>query len=129
VIIDQLICSPATIGTFFVTLAIIEKSSADEFLAGFKEKSWRLYLAEWVIWPPAQMINFYILPTKYRVLYDNTISLGYDVYTSYVYNEIPTPSPSSSTIKSSNNVPPAENSSTSTNQGTTVEATDIEEGL
>lgn len=79
-----------SIGTFFVTLAVVEKASADEFLEELKEKSWRLYLAEWVVWPPAQMINFFFLPLKYRVLYDNTISLGYDVYTSYVKNEIPT---------------------------------------
>jgi protein Mpv17 len=41
------------------------------------------------VWPPAQVINFYLLPTRFRVLYDNTISLGYDVYTSYVAHEIP----------------------------------------
>lgn len=41
-----------------------------------KDKALRLYTAEWVIWPPAQVINFYVLPTKYRVLYDNSISLG-----------------------------------------------------
>lgn len=35
----------------------------------------------------AQVINFWILPNRYRVLYDNTISLGYDVYTSMVINE------------------------------------------
>lgn len=105
-LIDQIICSPVTIGTFFVTLAIVEKSSADEFLEELRSKSWRLYLAEWVIWPPAQMINFFFLPLRYRVLYDNTISLGYDVYTSYVKHEIPTESsspdmPSSIAVRSS----------------------------
>ena len=24
----------------------------------------RLYLAEWIIWPPAQFFNFYFLPTR-----------------------------------------------------------------
>jgi len=95
-LIDQIICSPVTIGTFFVTLAVVEKASADEFLDELRSKSWRLYLAEWIIWPPAQIINFFFLPLRYRVLYDNTISLGYDVYTSYVKNEIPTVSSSAS---------------------------------
>jgi protein Mpv17 len=54
-----------------------------------KQKGWRLYVAEWVVWPPAQVINFYLLPTRFRVLYDNTVSLGYDIYTSYVAHEIP----------------------------------------
>jgi len=86
---DQLICSPATISTFFFTLAVVEGSSFKELYQEMKSKSWRLYIAEWIIWPPAQLINFFFLPTRYRVLYDNTISLGYDVYTSYVKHEIP----------------------------------------
>ena len=43
-------------------------------------------MAEWFIWPPAQFVNFYFLPTRLRVIYDNTISLGYDMYTSHVKN-------------------------------------------
>lgn len=89
VLIDQVICSPFTISVFFLTLALLENTSMTEFLEEVKKKAWRLYAAEWVIWPPAQVINFYILPTKYRVLYDNTISLGYDVYTSNVVKRNP----------------------------------------
>jgi len=107
-LMDQIICSPITISTFFVTLALVEKSSADEFADEFKSKSWRLYLAEWVIWPGAQMINFFFLPTRFRVLYDNTISLGYDVYTSYVKHEIP----NDSEINSENQIQIAQSSST-----------------
>ena len=61
--------------------------STGEVLEEIKSKAWRLYAAEWVVWPPAQIINFYLLPTRFRVLYDNTISLGYDVYTSYVKHD------------------------------------------
>lgn len=89
VLVDQLICSPFTIAVFFFTLALLEQSSLLEFIEEVKKKAWKLYVAEWVIWPPAQVINFYILPTKYRVLYDNTISLGYDIYTSYVVQRNP----------------------------------------
>lgn len=88
-LIDQVICSPVTIGTFFVTLAVLEKSSAEEFLQEVRNKSWRLYLAEWVIWPPAQLINFFFLPLRFRVLYDNSVSMCYDIYTSYVKHELP----------------------------------------
>ncbi|XP_037052258.1 mpv17-like protein 2 [Bradysia coprophila] len=81
---DQMICSPVVISTFFLTLGVLEQSSREEVIAEIKNKAWKLYAAEWVVWPPAQVINFYLLPNKYRVLYDNTISLGYDVYTSKV---------------------------------------------
>ncbi|KAK2586640.1 hypothetical protein KPH14_011687 [Odynerus spinipes] len=87
VVIDQLVCSPLCIGVFFLTLGILEKNSWSELKAEIASKAHRLYIAEWIIWPPAQVINFYFLPTKYRVLYDNTISLGYDVYTSHVKHD------------------------------------------
>lgn len=81
---DQIICSPIVISTFFLTLGLLENTSKDEIISEIKDKAWRLYMAEWVVWPPAQVFNFYCLPNKYRILYDNTISLGYDVYTSKV---------------------------------------------
>jgi len=85
--VDQLLFSPFLIAVFFGTVGLLEHSSKDEVMEEIKSKAWRLYAAEWVIWPPAQIINFYILPTRFRVLYDNTISLGYDVYTSYVKHD------------------------------------------
>lgn len=87
VLIDQIICSPLCIGIFFLTLAILEKSDWSEFKKEVRNKAHKLYIAEWVVWPPAQIINFYLLPSRYRVLYDNTISLGYDVYTSQVKHD------------------------------------------
>ena len=72
VILDQLICSPLCISSFFLTLGLLEKSSLEDLKKEVKEKAHRLYIAEWVVWPPAQVINFYFLPTRFRVLYDNT---------------------------------------------------------
>ncbi|XP_023946449.1 mpv17-like protein 2 [Bicyclus anynana] len=82
--LDQLIFSPIMIITFFGSLALLEKDPWTNFQDEVKDKFTTLYKAEWMVWPPAQIINFYFLPTRYRVLYDNTISLGYDVYTSQV---------------------------------------------
>ena len=31
-----------------------------------------------------QFFNFYFLPTRYRVAFDNVVSLGFDTYTSHV---------------------------------------------
>ncbi|TMW43094.1 hypothetical protein DOY81_011823 [Sarcophaga bullata] len=84
ILLDQFICSPVYISAFFVTLGILERKSKEEVLEEMKEKAWKLYAAEWMIWPVAQFVNFYWLPLKYRIFYDNMISLGYDVYTSQV---------------------------------------------
>lgn len=84
VVVDQFIASPICISIFFLTLAALEKTSKTELVSEIKDKAWKLYAAEWMIWPPAQFINFYVLPYKYRVLFDNGISLCYDIFTSHV---------------------------------------------
>nr|BAN20755.1 pmp22 peroxisomal membrane protein, putative [Riptortus pedestris] len=87
-LIDQIFFSPFYISVFFVTIGLLENSSLSQTVKEIINKGKHLYVAEWIVWPPAQIINFYFLPTKYRVLYDNTISLGYDIYTSYVKHEL-----------------------------------------
>ncbi|XP_050675275.1 mpv17-like protein 2 isoform X1 [Leptidea sinapis] len=82
--LDQLIFSPIMIVTLFGSLALLEENPLQNFKEEVTHKFTTLYKAEWMVWPPAQIINFYFLPTRFRVLYDNTISLGYDVYTSQV---------------------------------------------
>ncbi|KAJ3662957.1 hypothetical protein Zmor_007271 [Zophobas morio] len=84
VIIDQFVSSPVCIVMLFLTTAVLEEQSKSELWTEMKDKAWKLYAAEWVIWPAAQYINFQFLPTRYRVLYDNLVSVGYDTYTSYI---------------------------------------------
>lgn len=60
---DQIICSPIVISTFFITLGILEQTSKDDIIKEIKEKAWRLYLAEWTVWPPAQ-ISMRTIPTN-----------------------------------------------------------------
>jgi len=86
-VLDQFIASPLCIATFFLTLGYLEGTSKEEFIKETKQKAIKLYVADWMVWPPAQFINFYLLPYQYRVLFDNTISLGYDIYTSRVKHE------------------------------------------
>lgn len=85
IVIDQLVFSPVCIAICLSVANVIEgQRSPKKIVSEVLDKGLQLYAAEWLIWPPAQFINFYFLPTRLRVLYDNIISLGYDVYTSHV---------------------------------------------
>ncbi|XP_034478042.1 mpv17-like protein 2 isoform X2 [Drosophila innubila] len=84
ILLDQFICSPFYISVFFLTMGILEHKSWLEVQEEIKDKAITLYKAEWTVWPAAQFINFFFVAPKYRVFYDNTVSLGYDVYTSKV---------------------------------------------
>jgi len=87
VAVDQVVFSPVLITIFLVTLELLRGRGLQEANATLRAKFYRLYVAEWTIWPAAQTFSFYCLPTRYRVLWDNTVSLGYDTYTSYVVHD------------------------------------------
>ena len=110
IIYDQLVFSPICITTCLATAGAVEGSKLrtigrdlvekgtclfSRLFAKMKSQKNRLisgtqlYLAEWLLWPPAQFVNFYFLPTRYRVFFDNIVSLFYDVYTSDVKHHQP----------------------------------------
>ena len=81
---DQIVFSPVNIVMFLVIMGMQEGMTGKEIIKDLKDKGKDLLVAEWIIWPPAQMINFFLLPTRFRVLFDNIVSLGFDCYYSYV---------------------------------------------
>ena len=85
---DQVLFSPVCIVSCLLVAGKMENKSLSSLGSQTVQLGGRLYLAEWLLWPPAQFINFYYLPTKYRVLYDNIVSLVYDTYTSHVKHNV-----------------------------------------
>jgi len=44
----------------------------------------RVIIAGAIVWPPAQMVNFLVVPLPYRVLFINVVGLAWSTYTSFV---------------------------------------------
>ena len=85
---SQLIYTPACILVFFLTLGLLERQSIDEMRENMITKGQRIYVVDWMFWPPVSLVNFYIVPLRYRLLYENTVSIGFDVFNSYVYHNV-----------------------------------------
>ncbi|XP_030373340.1 mpv17-like protein 2 [Scaptodrosophila lebanonensis] len=100
ILLDQFICSPFYITVFFITMGVLEDKTWEEMKEEIREKAIILYTAEWTVWPAAQFVNFFLIPPRYRVVYDNIISLGYDVYMSNVkYRKTPNSSDTTTASK------------------------------
>ncbi len=84
IVYDQLLFSPVCLAACLIVAGAYEGSSRRQIASDVVHKGGNLYLAECLVWPPAQFVNFYFLPTRFRVVFDNLVSLGFDTYTSYV---------------------------------------------
>ncbi|KAL7640809.1 UNVERIFIED_CONTAM: hypothetical protein RMT77_009094 [Armadillidium vulgare] len=84
ILIDQIVAAPFFAITFFVGAGLLEGKSLRESYDEFKQKFPAVYLFDWCIWPPTQAINFYYVPTQYRVLYVNMITIIWDIFLSYM---------------------------------------------
>lgn len=84
ILYDQLIMSPLCIVLFFYSAGWMYGQSNAECWKEMKEKFATVLIADWLVWPAAQFLNFHYLHPKYRVIYVNFVTMLYDVFLSYV---------------------------------------------
>ncbi|XP_053680591.1 mpv17-like protein 2 [Anopheles nili] len=82
--IDQFVISPIFIVTYLYSAGLLEGASVVDCSHELREKYWIIYTADWLVWPPTQFINFYLVSPKYRVLYINAITMLYNVFLCYI---------------------------------------------
>ncbi|XP_035790318.1 mpv17-like protein 2 [Anopheles albimanus] len=82
--IDQFLISPIFIITYMYSAGLLEGASFESCTTELRQKYWTIYAADWLVWPPTQFINFYLLSPKYRVLYINAITMLYNVFLCYI---------------------------------------------
>lgn len=82
--LDQVIMSPIFIISYLYSAGLLEGSSVQKCTDEITDKFATIYVADWVVWPPTQFINFYWLGPKYRVLYINGITMVYNIFLCYI---------------------------------------------
>lgn len=92
VLLDELVMAPILTFTLIGFLTILEKHGnlkefREEFVLRLKHSFGLLYLVDVCFYAPVQTLNFYFLPTKYRVILVYMASVLYFSVASYVLHE------------------------------------------
>lgn len=84
IFLDQTVASPTFIAIFFYCCGLMEGKSLRSCTDELGSVVWTVYLADWMVWPPTQFLNFYFIPSPYRVFYINAVTMFYNVFLSYM---------------------------------------------
>uniref|UniRef100_A0AAF5PJI2 Mpv17-like protein 2 n=1 Tax=Wuchereria bancrofti TaxID=6293 RepID=A0AAF5PJI2_WUCBA len=84
----DIVASPVFGSILISGLALLEGNSIVDAIAEYRRKFIRIFVLDICVWPPTQLINFWFLPLKFRVIYVNCVQLFYNCCLSYIkHNE------------------------------------------
>lgn len=61
--------------------------SLEEYFEKLKADLQTAVQGSWTVWVPAHIINFAFVPSSQRLLYINSIQIGYNVFLSFLGNK------------------------------------------
>ncbi|KAF0690267.1 Aste57867_18341 [Aphanomyces stellatus] len=94
VAVDQFLLTPAFFVTYFALMQTLspDETTIDEKL---RREWWPTVQSNWIVWVPAQWLNFRYVALPYQVLFSNVVSLFWNAYMSFVTHRAATVAPSS----------------------------------
>ena len=87
VFFDQTVLSVFIDSTFLYGMSIMESKSPELAWSQLQEKFLQVYICDWLLWPPFQMLNFTLVPFRFRVLFVNTMNLAWNTILSYFQHQ------------------------------------------
>jgi len=87
VITDQVFWNPIFGCMFFGYLNLVEGKSLQDYKNKLQADLKTAVMGSWAVWVPAHTINFAFIPPSQRLLYINTIQIGYNVFLSFLGNK------------------------------------------
>lgn len=82
VLLDQMVYAPfVAIPLYFTVMKYLENRS-ELVMERLREKYWTTLKSTWTVWPPIQLLNFFVVPQHYRLLAVNSFRLGWNCFLS-----------------------------------------------
>jgi len=82
-VLDQFMFAPLFVPLFMINLMMLEGQPAAQVPDILIEKVPSLLMVNWLLWIPAQVINFSVIPRKYQVLFRNFVGFIWNAILSW----------------------------------------------
>jgi len=79
---DQFLMAPTGLAIFLTSMGLMEGRDAQHIRGKFKDIYGQAIVANWQVWPLAQLINFRFMPLAYRVPFQSTCGVFWTLYLS-----------------------------------------------
>jgi len=79
---DQLLMAPIGLAIFLTSMGVMEGRDTQHIRGKFKDIYGQAIIANWQVWPLAQLINFRFMPLAYRVPFQSTCGVFWTLYLS-----------------------------------------------
>ena len=86
VLIDQVFWNPCFSVMFFGYIGLLEMKGLRNVAGKFRNEFVTSVTGSWTVWPLAHLVNFRFVPSAQRVLYINSIQIGYNCFLSIIAN-------------------------------------------
>mmetsp|Transcript_3967 Transcript_3967/g.5898 ORF Transcript_3967/g.5898 Transcript_3967/m.5898 type:complete len:126 (+) Transcript_3967:479-856(+) len=83
---DQVFFAPIFIPSFMSSLMVLQGDTCAEIVPTIQRQYKDLIVTNWIMWIPAQLINFRVVPLRFQVLFSNIVSLLWNAYFSFKVN-------------------------------------------
>ena len=74
------------IGSFFAALGALEGKSLPQIGARLRDDLPSTVRSNWILWVPANFVNFRFVPVPLQVAFSNFVALFWNTYVSFVSN-------------------------------------------
>ena len=71
----------------FISFSYYTGKSMDAYVQKIKQDLKTAVMGSWAVWVPAHTVNFAFIPPAQRLLYINTIQIGYNIFLSFLGNK------------------------------------------
>jgi len=83
---DQLTFAPIALYGFFWANGKLGGTSNDEVKSNIRNNYFDVLIANYQLWPAVQMVNFWVIPLRHRILFVQTVALLWNTYLAWKLN-------------------------------------------